>query len=172
MRQHVRKGLIAAAMAGAALVAAPQLAVAASGPSAAVPAVAPASARTSGAVTPSAAEDVCFFETAGDYVHVSSSAFEASGHGWWVNGDCETATAVVTVQLEEYYSDGSWRKVGTVGKKTVRSGGGSSDRSTGRAGCTGSATVSWRSVIDVDLVGLADDPDKLTTPVRDLSCSR
>ena len=169
----MRKSFVAVGMAGAALFWAPQVsgaAVPADAP--AVPAVAPASASASGATQHAAPKDVCYFETAGDYVHVSSSAHEASGHGWWVNVDCETTTAVVTVQLEEYYSDGSWRKVGTVGKKTVRSGGGSSDRSTGRAACTGSGTASWRSVIDVDLVGLPDDPDKLTTPVRNIKCTR
>lgn len=172
MRSRFSRSLLAAGLAGAALLAAPQLAQAAPARSAAVPAVAPASAGTAGSVTRSASADVCYFETQGDYVHVSSSAFEASGHGWWINIDCDTTTAVVTVQLEEYYSDGSWRKVGTVGKKTVRSGGGSSDRSTGRAGCTGSGAASWRSVVDVDLVGLADDPGKLTTTDRVLNCTR
>jgi hypothetical protein len=115
---------------------------------------------------------VCFFRTVGDYVHVSSSAFEASGHGWWVNGNCRTATAIVTVQLQQYYSDGSWRNVGTVGRSTVRSGGGAGNRATGRAGCNNRSLTGWRSVVDVDLVGLADDPGKLTTPTRNIYCRR
>jgi hypothetical protein len=118
------------------------------------------------------AQDVCFFSTKGDYVHISSSAFEASGHGWWVNGDCPATLAVVTVQLQEYYSDGRWRNKGTVGKKTVRSGGGAGNRATGRGGCNNHGTAGWRSVIDVDLVGVADDPRKLTTPARNIGCTR
>jgi hypothetical protein len=115
---------------------------------------------------------VCSFTTNGDFVHVSSTAFEASGHGWWVNGNCDTTTAVVTVQLQQFYSDGVWRNIGTVGRSTVRSGGGSGNRATGRAACTGSALTGWRSVIDVDLVGLADDPRKLTTAARNINCRR
>jgi hypothetical protein len=139
------------------------------------PATAPAGSSallgsvSSGTVRSAAA--VCNFQTNGDYVHVSSSAFEASGHRWWTNIDCSSATtAVVTVQLQEYYSDGSWRNKGTVGKSTVRSGGGAGNRATGRGGCNSSAVTGWRSVIDVDLVGLADDPGKLTTPSQDIAC--
>jgi hypothetical protein len=117
-------------------------------------------------------QEVCTFTTKGDYVHVSSSAFEASGHGWWVNGDCPASMAVVTVQLQEYYSDGRWRNKGTVGRKTVRSGGGAGNRATGRAGCNNNGLAGWRSVVDVDLVGVADDPRKLTTPARNIGCTR
>lgn len=113
---------------------------------------------------------VCLFYTRGDYVHISSSAFEASGHGWWDNVNCNTTTATVTVQLQQYYSDGSWRNVGTVGSATVRSGGGAGNRATGRAACTSSSTTGWRSVIDVNLVGIIDDPGKLTTASRNIAC--
>jgi len=115
---------------------------------------------------------VCFFETRGDYVHLSSSAFEASGHGWWVNGNCNATLAIVTVQLQQYYADGSWRNAGTAGSATVRSGGGAGNRATGRAGCAGRGLTGWRSVIDVDLVGLADDPGKLVTPGQNIYCRR
>ena len=118
------------------------------------------------------ATTLCVFYTEGDYVHVSSTAFEASGHGWWVNGNCDATWAVVTVQLQEYYSDGSWRNKGTVGKATVRSGGGSGNRATGRAGCNNASVTGWRSVVDVDLVGLADDPGKLHTTGRNIGCRR
>lgn len=114
----------------------------------------------------------CIFYTRGDYVHVSSSAFEASGHGWWVNGNCRATSAVVTVQLQQYYSDGRWRNAGSLGRATVRSGGGAGNRATGRAGCYNRSLTSWRSVIDVDLIGVADDPSKLTTPTRNISCRR
>ncbi|MFI6822466.1 hypothetical protein ACIBJE_16155 [Micromonospora sp. NPDC050187] len=139
-----------------------------------VPSVAPDSGTTTGGTmtdrTAPGSAALCTFQTGGDYVHVSSSAFEASGHGWWVNGNCNATTAVVTVQLQQYYSDGSWRNVGTKGSATVRSGGGAGNRATGRAVCSSSATTSWRSVVDVDLVGLLDDPTSLTTPSRSIAC--
>ncbi|MGC5010727.1 hypothetical protein ACLQ2R_08190 [Streptosporangium sp. DT93] len=114
----------------------------------------------------------CVFQTYGDYVHVSSSAFEASGHGWWLNGNCSATLAVVTVQLQQYYSDGVWRNAGAPGSQTVRSGGGAGNRATGRAACVNGGLTGWRSVVDVDLVGLADDPGKLYTPSRNIYCRR
>lgn len=152
-----------------------------------VPAPAPASALALGGLTQdntssgesedagaeeAVAAALCLFTTNGDYVHVSSSAFEASGHGWWVNGNCRARTAVVTVQLQQFYSDGKWRNVGSPGKKTVKSGGGAGNRATGRAACNNRSVTGWRSVIDVDLVGQADDPGKLTTPARNIKCRR
>ncbi len=116
------------------------------------------------------AAGVCAFTMNGDYVHVSSTAFEASGHGWWVNGNCNATLALVTVQLQQYYSDGTWRNVGTAGSATVSSGGGAGNRSTGRATCTSSSVTRWRSVIDVDVIGVLDPPDKLTTSTRNISC--
>lgn len=116
--------------------------------------------------------DVCVFATKGDDVHISSAAFEASVHGWWINGDCPTTTAVVTVRLQEYYSDGRWRNQGTVGRGTVRSGGGAGNRATGRAGCNSTSPAGWRSVIDVDLVGVTDDARTLPTPGRNIGCTR
>ncbi len=113
---------------------------------------------------------VCSFRMEGDYVHVSSSAFEASGHGWWVNGNCNATWAIVTVQLQQYYSDGSWRNVGTVGSATVRSGGGAGNRATGRAVCNSSSVTGWRSVIDVDVIGIADTPNTYTTATRNIAC--
>lgn len=113
---------------------------------------------------------VCSFITRGDNVHRSSSAFEASGHGWWTNINCNSTSAVVTVQLQQYYSDGSWRNAGTVGRATVRSGGGSGYRATGRAACYSNSQTGWRSLVDVNVVGIIDDPGKLTTPSVNVFC--
>ncbi|WP_433228683.1 hypothetical protein [Actinomadura formosensis] len=52
------------------------------------------------------------------------------------------------MQLQEH--DGNWRSKGTVGRKTVYSGGGSANRAVGRA----------------------DSADKLLTPVRTIACLR
>lgn len=135
----------------------------------AVPAVAP---ETASAPALAAGTDalLCNFYTQGDYVHVSGT--DASGHGWWTNVNCDATWAVVTVVLQEYYSDGTWRDKGS-GSATVRSGGGSGNRATGRAGCNaGTALTGWRSVIDVDLVGQPDDPSKLTTSSQNIACRR
>jgi hypothetical protein len=177
MRRPIRSTACALLMAAGTLIAfAPTQASAATAGAAPVPSALPGSVAVSSpaatTLSPATAADVCTFYTRGDYVHVSSTAFEASGHGWWVNGNCPTTYAVVTVQLQEYYSDGSWRNQGSPSQATVRSGGGSSDRVTGRAGCSNSNLTGWRSVIDVDLVGLADDPGKLYTPSQNIDCRR
>ncbi|MET8764197.1 hypothetical protein [Lentzea sp. NPDC004782] len=135
---------------------------------------APAPVETAGDQSAVVGPDaVCVFYTNGDYVHVSSTPpASASGHGWWTNGNCNATLAVVTVQLQQYYSDGKWRNIGSAGKATVRSGGGAGNRATGRVTCSNREVTGWRSVIDVDLVGLADDPSKLTTATRNITCRR
>ena len=57
-------------------------------------------------------------------------------------------------------------------RRTSTSGGGAGNRATGRAACESSAVTGWRSVIDVDLVGLPDDPGKLTTSGQNIACRR
>lgn len=172
-----RKALSVIAISAVALAATPQVASAAE--SATVPDLASAAdtvshsglvARGSGGAQNEAINALlCVFTTHGDYVHISSSAFEASGHGWWVNGNCNATYAVVTVQLQQKIG-GQWRNAGPAGKATVRSGGGSGNRATGRAACNSSTVTEWRSIVDVDLVGVLDDPGKLVTPTRTLAC--
>lgn len=110
---------------------------------------------------------LCNFSTYGDYVHYSGD--DASGHGWWVNGDCNASQAIVTVQLQQNIS-GSWVDAGSLGSKTVYSGGGSANRAVGRAHCNSSTWTAWRSEIDVDLIGIPDDPRKLYTSTQYLYC--
>ncbi len=133
-----------------------------------------ATLSTDGSPETSASAPGCYFDNAGSYVHVSSTPTprEASGHGWWVNGNCPTTKATVTVQLQEFYSDGSWRNNGTKGKATVVSGGGSGNWAIGRAGCTTTGITGWRSVIDVDLVNLSDDNSVLITSAQNIACRR
>jgi hypothetical protein len=113
---------------------------------------------------------LCGFWTRGDNAHISSTAFEASAHGWWINVNCNAQVAVVTVELQQQYSDRGWRAIGTVGRSTVKSGGGAGNRATARARCVSRDRTQWRSVVDVDVIGVADDPRKYKTPVRTLSC--
>lgn len=109
----------------------------------------------------------CQFETWGDNVHISGS--DVSGHGWWVNISCPNYRAYVRIWVEEYYSDGSWRSKG-FGSKTVWPGGGSANRANARATCQGSTVVSWRSRVDVDVLGIEDDAIQHITPVQNLPC--
>ncbi len=55
-------------------------------------------------------------------------------------------------------------------KKRIKEGGGSANRVTARNACSSSEIVAYRSVVDVDLVGEVDPPDKLITPSIDLLC--
>ena len=103
----------------------------------------------------------------GDNVHLSIG--DASGHGWWVNGDCNATQAIVTVQLQQYIN-GSWVDAGSPGSKTVYSGGGSANRAVARARCNTSTWTAWRSEIDVDLIGIPDTPVKLYTSTTNLYC--
>ncbi|WP_326629844.1 hypothetical protein OIE67_38795 [Nonomuraea fuscirosea] len=112
---------------------------------------------------------LCVFETKGDYIHVSTSAWEASGHGWWINVNCNATAAIVTVQLQQHVN-GGWTDAGSAGKATVRSGGGAGSRSTGRAACNTNAVTAWRSVIDVDVLNVLDSPSTLTTGSRNIRC--
>jgi hypothetical protein len=93
------------------------------------PAIAPAGAIAPGArprTADAAAARDCVFFTRFDDVHWSSTAGDVSGHGWWDNGDCPAKTrANITIRLEEYYSDGTWRTKNTGTKKKAYEGGGS-----------------------------------------------
>ena len=103
-------------------------------------------------------------------MHMSSTGFAASGHGWWVNRGCPTGLATVTVQLQQYFSDGIWRNRGAKSSATVSSGGGSGNWAVGRADCSTGSLTGWRSIIDVDLV-LVNDPSGVgTTDARNVPC--
>ena len=118
------------------------------------------------------AAGLCSLEQAGDYAHISSTAPRAaSAYGLWYNVDCKASHAVVTVQLQKKGFLGTWFDVGTEGVATVRPGGGAGNRATSRYACSGSSEHSFRSWVDVDVVGVADLPNKLYTPERTLACA-
>ena len=119
--------------------------------------------------TTAAAFSCSRFETRGDDVHMSIP--DVSGHGWWMNFGCAASQADVTIRLQAYYEDGVWRYVGSTGRARVYSGGGSANRATARARCARlSGKYGFRSVVDVDLVGVNDPADVLVTRPRDLPC--
>ena len=135
----------------------------------------PASAEPTPSGVTQQASDVGSFATAGDSVHVSMATGrpEASAHGWWQAKSGPAlkpgAKAQVTVWLQAKDRKGKWKQVAMV-SQTVRSGGKSGHRATARKACQGVRETSWRSIIDVDFVGGADSPRRLTTSVRKLKC--
>ncbi|MEC4018237.1 hypothetical protein [Streptomyces sp. H27-D2] len=121
--------------------------------------------------------DVGTFATVGDYVHISraTDGQDASAHGWWQAKSGPAlkpgAKAKVTVWLQAQDTHGKWKEVAKR-SKTVLSGGGTrrSHRATARKACQGPRETSWRSIIDVDFLGGADSPRRLTTSGRKLKC--
>jgi hypothetical protein len=160
--------IIAVSVVGAALLAASQIpaiaASAASHPHAAVPALAPVRAAGNSNNETIAATwgrpdmpPPCSPTPQGDYAHISSSGPppQVSAHAYWLKNNCKVNSALVTVQLQEYFSDGSWRNKGTLGSKTIPSGKiPLGQRPNGRSTCTGgTALTGWRSVVWVGTIG-------------------
>jgi len=94
-----------------------------------------------------------------------------SAHGWWVRVTGRATLARVTVQIQQHW--GGWVNVGQRGNKVVRSGGGSGNRATARTRCHRykGKTYTYRSVVDVDIIGYPDDPNKLRTRPANTNCS-
>lgn len=114
-----------------------------------------------------------WFETHGDYAHISSTLPRAvSAHGWWINGNFPTGTmANVDVQVQLYFGGFfGWVSIGPNFSSDVPPGGGAGRRTTARVDCTGTNQGQYRSIIDVDIIGYIDDSLKLYTPPRTLAC--
>jgi hypothetical protein len=75
----------------------------------------------------------------------------------------------VTIWLQAKDGHGKWHSVAE-GAKVVKSGGGSSRRANVRKRCQGTGEVSWRSVIDVDIIGVSDSPEKAVTKTVSVHC--
>lgn len=95
-----------------------------------------------------------------------------SVHGWWLLLEGTATHALVTVQIQQRKGKG-WVSVGTRGAGIVKQGGGSSRRVTARARCHAykGRKYEYRSVVDVDIIGFADTPDKLVTTPTTSRCS-
>jgi hypothetical protein len=121
------------------------------------------------------ARPVQVFLTGGDLAHLSSTPPPTmSAHGWWVLVKGKATRAMVTVQLQQKKGSG-WVNVGTPGRKIVPSSrvSGRKFRATGRARCHRykRRTYTYRSVVDVDIIGYADTPDRLVTSAVTARCS-
>jgi hypothetical protein len=88
------------------------------------------------------------------------SGGDVSGHGWWDKGSCSHDRAKVYNCLYEYYTDGTWRQKACSPKKTLKPGGGSSNRTVARAKCANRRLTSWRNHVDVDVIGQVDSGEK------------
>ncbi len=113
------------------------------------------------AITPATATDpdagtsaqalVCTPDSGRDNPHRSGG--DVSGHGWWDRGDCSGDRANVYNCLYEWYTDNTWRQKVCSPTKTLKPGGGSSNRTVARAACANSLPTSWRNHVDVDVIG-------------------
>lgn len=107
------------------------------------------------------AETLCQFNTRGDRPHLSTTRgyLDTSGHGWWENINCsEGRLADVHITLQALTQNG-WYTVDTHEIRTKdRKKGGS--RANARVRCVDSRTYTYRSIVDVDVVGVPDDAKK------------
>ncbi|NSC21822.1 hypothetical protein FM076_11675 [Streptomyces albus subsp. chlorinus] len=110
------------------------------------------------------------FGTYGDRVHISRTAPRtASAHGWWKKFSGPGSKAKVTIWLQVRAKKGKkWHTVAKGVKKVKPANPGSSKpRATARRKCSSKKTRQWRSLIDVDIIGVADSPEKAyTKPVK------
>ncbi len=112
------------------------------------------------------------FATRGDRPHVSSTPPpEMSAHGWWVRFSGPATRAKVTIQLQQR-TGGGYVNVGRRGVQIVGPGGGAGNRATARARCHvyKGGLYTYRSVIDVDIIGFNDTPEK-TYKTATTACS-
>ena len=121
---------------------------------------------------PQALAGSCPYSTEGDYPHLSGS--DVSAHGWWETSNyalCPTY-ADVEVWLQGYWCDPwgcLWITVGH-DERRIQPRNISGQRTTARAACVPSDTVGYRSIIDVDLVGVSDPSDQ-EYRYNNLNCS-
>ncbi|MFB9521360.1 MULTISPECIES: hypothetical protein [Streptomyces] len=117
-----------------------------------------------------AAAGVGAFVTGGDYVHFSHTVQKTiNAHGWWKKLSGPATKAKVTVWLQVKSGTG-WRTL-NVKSKNVYSGGGSAKRSQAEWKCTNLIQKhSFRSIVDVDLIGYPDDANRKITDTKSLYC--
>ncbi|WP_229820774.1 MULTISPECIES: hypothetical protein [Streptomyces] len=110
------------------------------------------------------------FISNGDRVHVSSTPPRtASAHAWWIKVSGPGTKAKVTIWLQTKTKNGKWRSVAK-GSKTVKPGGGSSRRANARKTCANAQKTQWRTMIDVDIIGVNDTPEKAYTAAVTVKC--
>jgi hypothetical protein len=117
----------------------------------------------------------CYYQQGIDNAHISTSSTTRAvqSHGWWLNvgGTCPSKSNVDTY-LQAVYCTSSgcgWRTV-DVQSGDVYAGGGSGKWITAHEDCSSTATVGFRSYVDVDLIGVSDPSGYTYSPGQDLAC--
>lgn len=130
-----------------------------------IPSAAMATALLGGSVAPAmaapaAANGPGVFITNGDRVHISSTPPRtASAHAWWTHVSGPGTKAKVTIWLQ-MKSGQRWHSVAKNAKNLKSGNGGSARRVVARKKCANQNKRQWRTMIDVDLIGVADSPEK------------
>jgi hypothetical protein len=108
-------------------------------------------------------------------VHISSTPpAAASGHGWWMINNCAQVKASLTIQLQEYFSNGKWYNIGSPGSGKYYGGTtgspGSSNQVSTRVLCSNTNQAGWRSVVTVKLP-VQPGSDTYTRPGANINCT-
>jgi hypothetical protein len=120
--------------------------------------------------TPAAANGPGVFITNGDRVHISSTPPRtASAHAWWTHVSGPGTKAKVTIWLQ-MKSGKKWHSVAKNAKNLKSGNGGSARRVVARKKCANHNKRQWRTMIDVDLIGVADSPEKAYTKQVTVKC--
>jgi hypothetical protein len=111
----------------------------------------------------------CKPKTGVDNPHVSSSALQVSGHGWWNKGTCDgDRKAKVKTCLYELYTDGFWHQKACKTRKLKT---GRSKSSNARHACSTVVMTGWLNVVDVDVIGQIDSGAK-GQKAKDVPCRK
>lgn len=147
------------------------------------PAPAPAVAQEDGSfvqqqeatvTTDAGAKAICTAYGKVDYAHISSTSgnLAVQSHGGWINGNCSATHAAITVGVMKKNVVGIFVDVGTLGKKTLPSGAwGSGNWAVGHYNCSSSATHTFQSWVDVDMIGISDWINKTFSLPTNLGCN-
>ncbi|MEU7020448.1 hypothetical protein ABZ990_07280 [Streptomyces sp. NPDC046203] len=124
----------------------------------------------SAAPAPAALKGPGVFVTNGDRVHISSTPPRtASAHAWWTHVSGPGTKARVTIWLQ-MKSGSKWHSVAKNAKNLKSGNGGSARRVVARKTCANSKKRQWRTMIDVDLIGVPDSPEKAYTETVTVKC--
>lgn len=125
-----------------------------------------------------AAGAVCVFGMTSDRVHISTSKPDApraaSAHGWWVpiSGCPADARATITVQLQTTDPQGVWHDRGApVVNPGAKPGSGKGRWTAVHSYCEHNGPKTWRLVVDADMVGASDTPNKHYSTPNEILCS-
>lgn len=108
-----------------------------------------------------------------DNVHISKTLPRAvQQHASWINETCNATHAVITNNIQKRNVIGIYVDVGRQGRATLPSNAwGSGNWAVARYECSSTATHWFRGWVDVDVVGVADDPFKDYSNKLQLSCN-